>query len=126
MGRRTPFLVAGVVATILVLAACDGGGGGAGDGGGTTPGETLSVTASEFKFEPSQLSAPAGTDVTVSVTNAGTIEHDFVIDEAALKILVEPGETETGTFNLEAGTYTFYCSVPGHREAGMEGTLTVS
>jgi uncharacterized cupredoxin-like copper-binding protein len=119
--------VVGTALVGLLLSAC--GGGGDGDGDGATPppaGQTLSVTASEFKFEPSQLTAPAGQDVTISLTNGGTVEHDLVIDEAGLKIHVQPGETATGTVNLQAGTYTFYCSIPGHREAGMEGTLTVS
>ncbi|GIV01162.1 MAG: hypothetical protein KatS3mg014_2777 [Actinomycetota bacterium] len=124
---RKGWVIASAIAATLVLAACGGGGGGGeGGGGGGTGGQTLSVTATEFKFEPNALQAPAGTDVTISVTDAGTIEHDFTIDEAGLKIAVKPGETKTGTVNLEAGTYTFYCSVPGHREAGMEGTLTVS
>lgn len=128
MGRKR-WLIAGAIAATLALAACGGGGG---EGGGGTGGDdagggqTLSVTATEFTFDPDALQAPAGTDVTISVTDAGTIEHDFTLDEAGLKIAVKPGETRSGTINLEAGTYTFYCSVPGHREAGMEGTLTVS
>ncbi len=127
---RKRWLIAGAIAATVVLAACGGGGGegesenGGGDGGGSA--QTLTVKASEFKFEPNTLQAPAGTDVTISLTDVGTIEHDLTIDEAGLKIVVKPGETKTGTFNLEAGTYTFYCSVPGHREAGMEGSLTVS
>ncbi len=126
---RKRWLIAGAIAATVALAACGGGGGGDGGANGGEDGgsaQTLSVKASEFKFEPNALQAPAGTDVTISLTDVGTIEHDLTIDEAGLKIAVKPGETKTGTFNLEAGTYTFYCSVPGHREAGMEGSLTVS
>ena len=128
--RKRRFWLGGLlVAIVLTLAACGGGG----DGGGTEPttsappaGETLSVTATEFAFDPNALTASADTDVTISLTDAGTVEHDFTIDEAGVKIAVKPGETGSATVNLSAGTYTFYCAVPGHREAGMEGTLTVS
>lgn len=121
------WLGAAFAALALTLAACgggdDGGGGdGDGDGGGAT---TLSVSASEFAFDPATLSAPADSEVSVTVENVGTIEHDLTIDEANLKVAAAATETASGTFTLGAGTYTFYCSVPGHREAGMEGTLTV-
>lgn len=127
MGPRR-WMIAGALVATVALGACGGGGdgGGAEDGGTPSAGHTLSLTASEFKFEPSELSASAGHDVTISITDAGTIEHDFTIDEAGVKIAVKPGETKSATVSLDAGTYTFYCSVPGHREAGMEGTLTVS
>jgi uncharacterized cupredoxin-like copper-binding protein len=132
-----------LIAGSLLLAACGGGGddGGGGDGGGTggTSGETggtgtgedggataLSVTAKEFVFDPSTLSVPADEEVTIEVVNAGTVEHDFTLDEAGLKIPTPATETASGSFTVAAGTYTFYCSVPGHREAGMEGTLTAS
>jgi len=131
-------LLVAVLALALLVAAC-GGGGDEGDGGGTTgatgptaptsappAGETLSLTASEFTFDPASLTAPADTDVTIEVVNAGTIEHDFTIDEANVKIAVPATETGSATVSLPAGTYTFYCSVPGHKEAGMTGTLTVS
>lgn len=141
MRRRTVrlgALLAAVLALALLAAAC-GGGGDEGDGGGTTgatgptattpappAGETLSLTASEFKFDPATLTASADADVTIEVVNAGTIEHDFTIDEANVKIAVPATETGSATVSFPAGTYTFYCSVPGHKEAGMTGTLTVS
>ena len=127
-----------LVAGIMLLAACGGGGDdGDGGGGGEEPtgatgatsepaGATLEVTAAEFTFTPDSLTASADTATTVKVTNSGTIEHDLTIDEANLKIATPATESGEGTFTLAAGTYTFYCSVPGHREAGMEGTLTVS
>lgn len=127
--KRRAWLAALLAALALTVAACGGGGdegedegGDDGDGGGAT----LSLQGKEFEFIPNTLSAPADTEVTVQLENVGTIEHDFTVDEANLTVLVPATETGSGTFELPAGTYTFYCSVPGHREAGMEGTLTVS
>jgi len=135
-------LAVALLAGSLLLAACGGGGdGGGGDGGGTgeTSGETggtetgedggattLTVSAKEFVFDPATLSVPADEEVTIEVVNAGTVEHDFSLDEAGVKILAAATETASGSFTVAAGTYTFYCSVPGHREAGMEGSLTAS
>jgi uncharacterized cupredoxin-like copper-binding protein len=122
--------VLALVATIAV-AAC-GGGDGDDEATPTRPGptgpieETLEVSASEFAFEPSELSASADTVTAIRVRNVGTVEHDLVVDEAGLTIATPTGETARGTFSLPAGTYAFYCSIPGHREAGMEGTLSVS
>ena len=125
--KRWAWLAALLVALALTLAACGGGGDGdEGDGGGDGGGTTLSLQGKEFEFIPNTLSAPADTEVTVELENTGTIEHDFTIDEANLSFLVPATETGSGTFTLSAGTYTFYCAVPGHRESGMEGTLTVS
>lgn len=121
-----------LLAVTLLLAAC-GGDGGADDGAstvGTGPTgpveETLDVEASEFAFDPSELSASADATTAIRVRNVGSVEHDLKIDEAGLVIATPTSETVEGTFSLPAGTYTFYCSIPGHREAGMEGTLTVS
>lgn len=118
-----------LVVGALVLGAC-GGDDGNGDGdanGGGDGGSTVSVVGTDaLAFEPSELSAPAGT-VTVELTSEEAVEHTFVVEEADDTVVATaaPGETDTGTIDLEAGDYTFYCDVPGHREAGMEGTLTV-
>ena len=135
--RTTWVRVAGLLlAGTLALAAC--GGDGDGEDGGASTGttgatgtsgpaeETIEVTASEFVFEPSELSASADTVTAIRVENVGSVEHDLTIDEASLKIATPASETVEGTLSLPVGTYTFYCSVPGHQEAGMEGTLTVS
>lgn len=68
---------------------------------------------------------PTG-DLTFVLENQGAIEHNIVIEELGDELIVEAaaGEIATGDVSLEAGDYTYYCSVAGHREAGMEGTLT--
>ena len=79
----------------------------------------------DIAFEPNQLSLPADTPTTVALTNQGAALHNFTIDELGLSVDVEAGASGQAEINDPAGTYTFYCNVPGHREAGMEGTLTV-
>jgi len=82
----------------------------------------------ELSFDTKSLSAKAGS-VTIAFTNASPVEHDVTIAQGSTVIGATPkfaGGTKSVTVNLKPGTYTFYCSVPGHRQAGMEGTLTVS
>ncbi len=74
------------------------------------------------------MTAKAGSD-TISFDNKQALQHDVKVeDSSGTEIggtdLVSSG-TATATVDLQPGTYTFFCSVPGHREAGMEGTLTV-
>lgn len=61
------------------------------------------------------------------MNNTGAVEHNLIIEEADDTEVVRagPGDTADGTIALEAGTYAFYCNIPGHREAGTEGTLEV-
>ena len=69
---------------------------------------------------------PADTDVTIHLTNEGMLQHDFVIEDTDFRTeLLNGGESDEIVVNLPAGEYTYYCSVAGHREAGMVGTLTV-
>lgn len=111
------------------------GGAGAGGGkeasGGAGGGSTVEFEADpegNLAYTTTEASAKAG-KVTIDFNNPQSLTHDVAIEssggeEVGKTELIGEGETST-TVNLKPGTYTFYCSVPGHREAGMEGTLTV-
>jgi uncharacterized cupredoxin-like copper-binding protein len=86
----------------------------------------LSIEARDLSFTPRALETSAGGPVTVTLHNAGRIAHNVTVDELDLQVGAAAGTTESAQVaDLPAGTYTFYCSVSGHRQAGMEGTLTV-
>ena len=92
---------------------------------------TLKLAANpggQLSYDTKQLSAKAG-KVTIEMTNMSPIEHNVTIAKGTTVLGATPtfvGSTKTVTVSLKPGTYTFFCSVPGHRQAGMEGTLTVS
>ncbi|HEY7735866.1 MAG TPA: cupredoxin domain-containing protein [Candidatus Limnocylindrales bacterium] len=128
-GPRRAMLVAALAAIAVV--ACSGGSSShsAGVSSPSAAGSTLSVTASEYTFDPSTLTTSAGT-VTFEVTNSGNEEHEFeifqgetVVDEVEGLL---PGITNELRVDLAAGDYIYVCKLPGHEEAGMKGTLTVT
>jgi plastocyanin len=136
----------------LALAACGGGGSSttssassetteAATTGGSeesTGGSEESTAGSTIKFEANPegmlmftemtASGKAGDD-TIDFKNPSTTPHNVAIEDSGGKTIAETetiGKGETSTkVELEAGTYTFYCSIPGHREGGMEGKLTI-
>jgi plastocyanin len=95
-------------------------------------GETIAVEADpngELAYTTKSLSAKAG-NVTVDFTNPQGLQHDVAIEDSSGKIvgkteLIAESSSTAPIENLKPGTYHFFCTVPGHREAGMEGTLTV-
>lgn len=112
----------GGLALSLALAACS-------TPAATPAGVSLNVAGSDsFKYEPATLTAKVGQAVTVNLQNKGNLDHSFVIDELGVKLeTVKAGTTQPVTFTpTTAGTYTFYCDVPGHKAAGMTGTFTVT
>ena len=116
----------------LVLAACGGGNSGGGSTAGST-GKTINVDATEFSFSPNAYTAKVGEKLTFKVTNKGTVDHTFVVmssdgsGKELAKIQMKPGETQTLDFTPStAGTYPVECDLPGHKEAGMVATLTVT
>ncbi len=100
--------------------------------GDTGGGATISVSADpsgQLAYTETELTAAAGSD-TIEFDNPAPLEHDVVVEDDGGN---EIGRTDTvtngstsATVDLEPGTYTFFCSVDGHRAAGMEGTLTVN
>lgn len=100
-----------------------------GEKGGQGASTTLQVEASPtaLAFDTTELEAEAG-EVTIDFKNPSAIPHDVVIEQNGndLAEVEQITESEASTTaNLKPGTYTFFCSVPGHRQAGMEGTLVV-
>jgi plastocyanin len=108
-----------------------GGAGGGKEEGGGGGGSTLKFEADpegQLAYTTTEATAKAG-KVTVEFNNPQGLEHDVAIEgpsgeEVGKTELIAEGSDST-TVNLKPGTYHFYCTVPGHREAGMEGTLTV-
>jgi plastocyanin len=87
----------------------------------------LSASPTAIAFDTTKLSAQAG-KVTIDFDNPAPLEHDVAIEQGG-KVIAQSetlaeGKTSVSA-DLEPGTYTFLCTVPGHAEAGMEGTLTV-
>jgi plastocyanin len=99
----------------------------AGCGSAAGGGSSTALEAQDFSFSPSTLSATAGTQVSITLKNTGTVEHDFSIAELKVDTEVEKGATKTVTFTPTAGgpsTLTFFCKY--HKSKGMTGTITVS
>ena len=141
MTRRLLLLLVAVLALGLSVAACGGDdddddaepapeettadtGGGGGGGGGTI---TLTADPSgAIAFDQTELTVPAG-EVTIELVNESGIPHNVEVEGNGVEEVsdtITEGSTEL-SMTLEAGEYEFYCAVPGHREGGMEGTLTV-
>lgn len=141
--RRASALMAVAALAVLGLAACGGGdddnettaaaqptttaAAGGGGGGGSTV-DISTPSGSQLAFNQKDVSAKAGS-VTIDFNNMQSLQHDVKVEDSSGQELggtdlVSSG-TATATVDVQPGTYTFFCSVPGHREAGMEGTLTV-
>jgi plastocyanin len=137
MTRRGLPVLIGLTAAVLGLAACGGGnneaattGAATGGGGGAAGGQTLQLAADPsgaLAYDKTELEASAG-QVTIDFTNDSSLQHDVTLVGPGVEN--ESTDTISGgstskTFNLQPGTYTFYCSVDAHRAAGMEGKLVV-
>ena len=142
--RFTPWrsAVLGIAASAAIAFVAAGCGGSSGPGtttraatgtqtatGGTSGGATVlnvQASASELAFVPNALSASAGR-ITIRMTNPSQLQHSIALAVAGVPPgpVVGYGGVSEVVANLSPGAYTFYCTVPGHRQAGMTGTLTV-
>jgi plastocyanin len=94
-----------------------------------SPGGTVKLSADpiQIAYTTKSLSSKAG-KVTIDFTNPSSLQHDVAIAQGSKQIAVSKLITQSSTSvsaELAAGNYVFYCTVPGHRQAGMQGTLTV-
>lgn len=133
---------AAIAAGALLLAAC-----------GAPQPQPVTLTARTMVYEPSTFEVTAGAPVELTLVNEDALEHDFSILEIpvesvsepdamsaehememgtaamdpVLHVAAEPGATNHLTFtSTKPGTYEFFCTVPGHKEAGMVGTMVVT
>lgn len=98
---------------------------------GGTSGNVLPLAADptgQLKYDTDQLSANAG-KLTINFTNAAPIPHDVAVEKGSDVLGTSKEITKSKTSlvikDIKPGTYTYFCTVPGHRQAGMQGTLTV-
>ena len=136
MTRRALPLVLVLAALVLALSACGGGSssssttpattGGGGGGGGSTV-KISADPSGALKYEQTDVSATAGS-ITIDFTNMSSLPHDVTIEGNGASGATDQitDSTTSTTVDLDPGTYTFFCSVDGHRAAGMEGTLNVN
>jgi len=132
---------AAVAAAVLLAGGCGGGGDQAstGEHTGSMKGMDHTTTAgppaaaasvvtfagTEYSFAPPAAKATVS-QTTIRFTNKGAVEHDFKIDALKVHLVAQPGKTVEAPVTLKPGTYKTYCSVAGHSQSGMHGTLTVS
>ncbi len=145
MHKITTAFVVGVAGLSLLVSACGGDAkptaaksdapaGGAG---------AAALAMQDIKYDKATLTGAKGKALTISLTNSGALEHDFTIDKIDAKATADGKEAKSdkaavhaavkpkGAAKLEitpnaAGTFEYYCTVAGHKEAGMKGTLTVN
>ena len=122
-----------VLGISLISAAC----------GSSGPSTNIKLNMTDFMFEPTDFTIPAGQEITLAVSNFGAIEHEYVIfkygtnagdtfgaddeDNIYWEVEVQPGDTVTETFTApsEPGEYYVTCGITGHLQAGMIGKLIV-
>ena len=87
----------------------------------------VDVEAGELWFDPTTIEVAAGEPVNLRLVNTGDAFHDLTIPAADVVLAAEPGDETIGSVEFpEAGRYEFYCSVPGHAQGGMRGTIVVT
>ena len=86
--------------------------------------KTVDVTGVDFKFEPSSITAAAGS--TIEFTNGGQSPHTFNVEGTSFELTADPGGSDRGSLKgFKPGTYQVICSIPGHAQLGMKATLVV-
>ncbi len=131
MKKHVTGLAALAAATALLISACGGGGGdAAADEPAGEPAKTIKIAATDFAFAPKTVELSAPGTYTFVVANSGKAPHALEIEgpgvEEKTQTIKPGGEAELTVEITEAGAYELYCPVGGHRDLGMEGTLTAA
>lgn len=144
MRKITTAFVVGAAGLSLLVAACGGEAKPTAPAGGATAAAAAATTLAmqDIKYDKAALAGTKGQALTISLTNTGALEHDFTIDKIDAKATLDGKDAKSEKFAVHAavkpkatgkleitpnaaGSFEFYCTVAGHKEAGMKGTLTV-
>lgn len=150
MGVRPALILGGSIVLAFAAAACGGSGGGMNmteTSTPVTPDSTVTIRAQNVTFTPEKLTVPAGKIVELKLENMDATEHDFQVDGLDADVMAGgsmnaehgggsgpmmvavhamPNEMSSVTFMAKTpGTYNFWCTIAGHKDAGMTGTITV-
>ncbi len=116
MKLKNTSLILGLLAVFMVLLAACG-----------TPTLKVNLIAEDIKWNITTINAKVNQPIEITVTNQGALDHDLVIEDYDINILLSPGDTEVFTITVDhPGTVTYICSIPGHEEAGMTGEIIVT
>jgi manganese oxidase len=126
--------ILGFSALLVSTAALAGGGSGAtasvaaatASVAAATTAQTIDVELGDLFIKPAGLNVPSGSDVTLRVHNSGGIEHDLTLPDGRKTPRIPAGKTEVLKLGAVSSALSLFCSVPGHREGGMEATLAVA
>lgn len=122
---RRAVAIAAILAVAGLVTSCGSGGHGHENSAVPINARTISVTADGFAFSPDRMTARVGEALSIELTSVD-IAHDLNVDAFDGHVYAEAGQTAEGGFTASsAGEFDYYCSIPGHREAGMEGRLVV-
>lgn len=115
MTRKTTFKLALLAALTILLAAC------------ATPPLKIDIVGHDIHWSTDTIYAKVNQPIEITLRNEGALDHNFVISEFGIDVLLSPGDVETVEITVDhAGTIHYICSIPGHEEAGMVGDIIVS
>jgi uncharacterized cupredoxin-like copper-binding protein len=127
-------LIVSMMMLALLLTAC----------GNSGPATKINFTLTDFAFSPGEVTVPAGQEITLHITHAGSMEHNFMVmkfgtdageifdeadqDNVFWEMALQPGDSKTVLFTApeRPGTYQVICGMPGHLQSGMVGKLIVT
>ena len=115
MVKKKTFQIAVLATLTVLLAAC------------SAPTKKVTLVAEDIMWSMETIEAKVNQPVEITIRNAGALDHDFVIEELDIDILLSPGDVEVVEFTVDhAGTIIYICNIPGHEEAGMVGEIIIT
>jgi uncharacterized cupredoxin-like copper-binding protein len=115
MTKRMTLQIAVLATLAALMAAC------------SVPTKEVTLVAEDIMWSMETIEAKVNQPIEITIRNAGALDHDFVIEELDIDILLSPGDVEVVEFTVDhAGTIVYICNIPGHEEAGMVGEIIIS